>query len=304
MLVACSGGADSLALAAAAAFVAPRSGLEAGAVVVDHGLQPGSNAAAVTAAAQCEGLGLRPVLLERVVVTERGAGPEAQARTARLEALEAAAQRVGAVAVLLGHTLDDQAETVLLGLVRGAGARSLAGMATRRGVFRRPLLGLRREVVRAACAAAGLEPWEDPTNTDRALTRARVRADVLPALEAQLGPGVTAALARTADALRDDADLLDVLAAELGVAARVPSSGVPLDGVLLDAAVLAAAPPALRRRVLRAAALEAGAPATDLTRAHVLAVEALVTGWHGQGPISLPRVDAVRRGTCLSLLPR
>ena len=299
VLVACSGGADSLALAAAAAFVAPRSGLRAGAVVVDHGLQPGSNAVAVTAAAQCEGLGLRPVLLERVVVTERGAGPEAQARTARLEALEATARRVGAVAVLLGHTLDDQAETVLLGLVRGAGARSLAGMATRRGVFRRPVLGLRREVVRAACGAAGLEPWEDPTNTDRALTRARVRADVLPALEAQLGPGVSAALARTADALRDDADLLDALAGELGVAARVPSSALSL-----DVAVLAAAPAALRRRVLRAAALEAGAPATDLTRAHVLAVEALVTGWHGQGPISLPRVDAVRRGHCVHLASR
>jgi len=344
VLVACSGGADSLALAAATAFVAPRAGLRAGAVVVDHDLQEGSAEAAFAAAAQCEGLGLTPVLLERVVVAVRGAGPEAEARTARLAALEGAAEGTGASAVLLGHTLDDQAETVLIGLVRGSGSRSLAGMRSRRGVFRRPLLALGRDVVRAACESARLTPWEDPTNTDRTLTRSRVRADVLPALEARLGPGVTAALARTADGLRDDADLLDELAAELFTAARVPSSaqvapevgttpdaevlgaevlpdpevlahGVVLLGaevlpgaagasdadVVLDAGVLAAAPPALRRRVLRQAALEAGAPATALTRAHVLAVEALVTGWRGQGPVDLPAVRATRRGRCISL---
>ena len=299
VLVACSGGADSLALAAASAFVAPRAGLLAGAAVVDHGLQPGSNEVAVAAAAQCEGLGLRPVRLERVRVAARGSGPEAEARTARLTALERIAVDTGALAVLLGHTLDDQAETVLLGLARGAGARSLAGMAAVRGVFRRPLLDLDRATVHEACRLARLEPWDDPSNADSGVARARVRAAVLPAIEAGLGPGVAAALARTAAMLRDDADLLDHLAAELMTAARVPSSEM-----VLEVSVLAAAPPALRRRVIRTATLEAGAPATALSRAHVLAVDALMTDWHGQGPLHLPAVTAVRLGHHLTIAHR
>ncbi|HZI96846.1 MAG TPA: tRNA lysidine(34) synthetase TilS [Actinomycetales bacterium] len=299
VLVACSGGADSLALAAATAFVAPRADLRAGAAVVDHGLQPGSNEVAVAAAAQCESLGLGPVRLERVLVAARGAGPEAEARTARLAALERLAAADGAVAVLLGHTLDDQAETVLLGLARGAGARSLAGMAAGRGVFRRPLLELDRTTVREACRLSGLDAWEDPSNADLGVARARVRGNVLPTMEAGLGPGVAAALARTASMLRDDADLLDHLAGELMTAARLPSSD-PVD-VVLDVAVLAAAAPALRRRVLRTAALEAGSPAAALSRAHVLAVDALVTAWHGQGPLHLPAVTASRRGAHLTL---
>ncbi|HEY8720806.1 tRNA lysidine(34) synthetase TilS, partial [Pengzhenrongella sp.] len=158
VLVACSGGPDSLALAAATAFVAPRAGLRAGAVVVDHGLQRGSARVADDAATACRVLGLAPVRVVRVDVGARG-GPEAAARTARYDALEAAAVELGAAAVLLGHTLDDQAETVLLGLARGSGARSLAGMPARRGSLRRPLLGLRRADTLAVCAALGLEPW-------------------------------------------------------------------------------------------------------------------------------------------------
>ena len=201
VLAACSGGADSLALAAALAFVAPRAGLRAGGVTVDHGLQDGSDGRAASVTTALAGLGLDPVRCVAVRVESAG-GPEAAARTARYEALSRVAAETGAVAVLLGHTLDDQAETVLLGLARGSGPRSLAGMPPRRGVFRRPLLGLRRPVTASACAALGLEPWQDPHNGDRRFARVRVRLDALPALEAAVGPGVAEALARTADQAR------------------------------------------------------------------------------------------------------
>ncbi|MBN0041945.1 tRNA lysidine(34) synthetase TilS [Cellulosimicrobium cellulans] len=310
VLVACSGGADSTALAAATAFVAPRLGLRAGAVVVDHGLQAGSAGVAADAAERCRGLGLDPVVVRRVVVPASGDGPEADARTARYAALDAAATEHGAVAVLLGHTLDDQAETVLLGLARGAGARSLAGMPARRGVHRRPFLALRRAHTEAVCRTLGLAWWDDPTNDvpgdaaappdDAVPLRSQVRGRVVPALVDVLGPGAVPALARTADLLRDDADLLDALAADLLATALVASPGAGEDGpargpaasgpddVVLDAEVLAAAHPALRRRALRTAALRAGCPPSDLFAVHVAALDALVTAWRGQGPVHLP----------------
>nr|WP_255479439.1 tRNA lysidine(34) synthetase TilS [Quadrisphaera sp. RL12-1S] len=299
VLVACSGGADSLALAAAAGWLAAPGGRgrapwRAGAVVVDHGLQTGSAQVAAAAGAACTSLGLDPVVVVAVDAAGGRGGPEAAARDARLAALDEAAGSLGAAAVLLGHTLDDQAEQVLLGLARGSGARSLAGMPARRGALRRPLLGLPRTTTRAACAALGLRPWEDPTNADPAFTRSRVRSRVLPALEAELGPGVAGALARTADQLREDAEVLEELAARL-LDRSQPAGGATGDG--LDAAVLAAAPAALRRRALRAAAVDAGAPAGELTREHVLALDALVVAWRGQGPVPLPgRVGAQR--TC------
>jgi tRNA(Ile)-lysidine synthase len=284
VLVACSGGPDSLALAAALAFAAPRAGLRAGGVTVDHGLQDGSAARAASVAAALTGLGLEPV--RAVSVTVRGdGGPEAAARTARYDALSAVAAELGAAAVLLGHTLDDQAETVLLGLARGSGPRSLAGMPPRRGVFRRPLLGVRRSVTAAACAALGLDPWDDPHNADRRYTRVRVRLDALPALEAALGPGVAEALARTADQLRADAEVLENISSER---ARGDSP--------LSASALAGMPGAVRSRVLRAAAVAAGCPAGALTAGHVARLEELVTGWRGQRWIDLPGgVRASRR---------
>lgn len=298
VLVACSGGADSLALAAALAFEAPRAAWRAGAVVVDHGLQAGSEAVAARAAQACRALGLDPVEVVAVAVTPDG-GPEAGARAARYAALAAAAERHGAAAVLLGHTLDDQAESVLLGLARGSGARSLAGMADRRGLLRRPFLGVRRAGTLRACAALGLEPWHDPTNGPVAAgtagtgaaggdlpLRSRVRHDALPVLEDVLGPGVAEALARTADQLREDADALDALAEDLLVAALAGGSGEDTDGP--DVAVLAAAATGVRRRALRAFLVGAGVPAGSLSRAHVLAVDALVVGWRGQGAVSLP----------------
>jgi len=277
-LVACSGGADSVALATALAFEAPRAGLRAGALTVDHGLQDGSGTRADELATGLRGLGLDPVEVLRAEVGASG-GPEAAARAARYAALDAAASRLGAVVVLLGHTLDDQAETVLLGLARGSGARSLAGMPAARGVYLRPLLDLPRATVRAA--AGGLRTWEDPHNDDAAFTRSRVRHDALPALEQALGPGVPQSLARSAAQLRRDADALDAWAAAAHDDARTGAGGLDVD-------VLAALPVAVRTRVLRRAALHAGCPAGDLAASHVRELDRLVTDWRGQGPLHLP----------------
>jgi len=291
VLVACSGGPDSLALAAATAYEAPRRGLRAGAVTVDHDLQPGSRERAAAVSQVLTGLGLDPVEVVTVAVAGRGAGsgPEAAARKARYLALDQAAERHEAVAVLIGHSRDDQAETVLLGLARGSGARSLSGMAAVAGRYRRPFLHLSRAVVREACLDLGLQPWDDPHNADPTFTRVRVRRDALPALEKALGPGVAAALARSARLLRDDADALDAWAeqAALSCAGALPAS--------LRAEPLRALPAAVRRRVLRGAALSAGCRPTELTAVHVEEMERLVTHWHGQGPLHLPGgVRAVR----------
>ncbi len=215
VLVACSGGPDSLALAAAAAFEVPRAGLRAGAVVVDHGLQPGSARVAADAGAACRSLGLAPVDVVRVDGAQGPAlGPEGKARRARYDALGSAAQQHRAVAVWLGHTLDDQAEQVLLGLCRGSGTRSLSGMPRARGAYVRPFLALGRATTRAACEAQGLRPWKDPTNDDPAYLRNRVRR-ALADLDADLGPGLAPALARSAQLARQDADALDDLTARV-----------------------------------------------------------------------------------------
>jgi tRNA(Ile)-lysidine synthase len=291
VLVACSGGADSLALAAAAAFVAPRLGLRAGGVTVDHGLQPGSAERAGEVTALLSALGLDPAQSRAVTVPASAAGPEAAARQARYAALDEAAHEHGAVAVLLGHTLDDQAETVLLGLARGSGGRSLAGMPARRGRYRRPLLTVRRAATVAACAELGLEPWQDPHNSDFRFTRARVRHQALPALEAALGPGVAEALARTAAQLRADAECLDDLAfAESGQLRQGGS-----DPAGLDVAWLAALPAAIRTRVLRDAAVMAGCPPGALAAGHIGQVDALVTAWRGQRWADLPGGVRARR---------
>ena len=286
VLAACSGGADSLALAAALAFVAPRAGLRGGGVTVDHGLQPGSAERAAEVSALLGGLGLDPVRAVTVQVAAPGSagGPEAAARTARYAALEDAATECGAAAVLLGHTLDDQAETVLLGLARGSGGRSLAGMPARRGAYRRPLLAVRRATTSAACAELGLAPWQDPHNRDFRFARARVRHQAMPALEEALGPGVAEALARTASQLRADAECLD----DLAFAESAQLRGSCSDPAGLAAGWLAELPAAIRTRVLRDAAIMAGCPHGALTAGHVERIGALVTGWHGQRWVDLP----------------
>lgn len=284
LLVACSGGPDSLALAAAAAFEGPRAGRQVGAVVVDHGLQPGSTTVADRAADQCRSLGLEPVVVSRVTVPTSPSGPEAAARQARYAALTEVADRLGAAAVLLGHTLDDQAEQVLLGLARGSGARSLAGMPPVRGRFLRPFLQVPRTLTVQACRDAGLTPWWDPHNDDPRFARVRARA-VVELAEQTLGPGVRAALARSAELLRRDAEALDGYA---GLA--LCSLGAPPWPV----AGLLAHPAAVRARVWRQALT--GAPGgPSLTASHVAALEALLTQWRGQGPVWLPGGVQVRR---------
>ncbi|WP_027286766.1 tRNA lysidine(34) synthetase TilS [Ruania albidiflava] len=309
VLIACSGGADSLALAAAAAFATPKVGLRAGAVVVDHRLQPGSTAAAERAAAVCTELGLMPSIVVPATLDSAAApesdsaqgGPEARARALRYHALEATRQQQRACAVLLGHTRDDQAETVLLALARGSGTRALAGMAPVRERWWRPLLGSTRADTEGVCTALGLPVWYDPTNAvdgpwqkaaGGPLPRAALRHRVLPALTEALGPGVPAALARTAQLARDDADLLDVLADELRQRAQVVHGP---DQVQLSITALTDQPPALRRRVLHQAALTAGSPPGALAAVHVCSLDQLVTDWRGQGPIHLPgALEAVR----------
>ena len=292
VLVACSGGADSMALASALAFEAPKLGIRAGGITVDHGLQPGSDLRAEEVVLRLRELGLDPA--ESIAVTVgRSGGPEAAARDARYAALDDAAERHGAAAVLLGHTRDDQAETVLLGLARGSGIRSLSGMAAVSGAdgrYRRPFLGLDRQTARKACMVQSLPVWDDPHNADPAYTRSRLRQEGLPALEKALGKGVVEALARTAQLSRDDADALDAWASQAETAVRDAAG-------LLDCAKLYTLPPAVRRRILRRAAIEAGAPAGSLFARHVEEVDRLITGWRGQGAINLPgKVVARRQG--------
>ena len=315
VLVGCSGGADSLALAAAVAFEAPRLAVRGGAVVVDHGLTAGSAAVARRTAEQCEALGLAPLSREAVEVVQGPDGLESAARDARYAALDGAADRHGARLVLLGHTLDDQAEQVLLGLTRGAGARSLAGMPRARDRFRRPLLAVTRAQTRSSCAAEGLTWWDDPMNDDPAFTRVRARRALVD-LERDLGPGVAAALARTADLLREDADHLDALAdAALATLLVVPplpgrcktageSPRVYIDPVVVGVDAMLALPRAVRTRVWRRLAVAAGAPAGQVSTRHTQACDALLTQWHGQGPVSLPGpLQATRSGGRVSIAP-
>ncbi|MCB1290758.1 MAG: tRNA lysidine(34) synthetase TilS [Mycobacterium sp.] len=266
--VALSGGPDSLALTAVAATVRPTTAL-----IVDHGLQPGSDAIARTARRQAMDLGCAAARVLRVQVGSRG-GPEAAARSARYGALEGAR---GGAPVLLAHTLDDQAETVLLGLGRGSGPRSIAGMRDCDPPWYRPLLGVRRAATHAACAELGLIAWDDPHNSDRRFTRVRLRAEVLPLLEDVLGHGVAEALARTASALREDNEVLDSLAEQHLAAAR--------SGTALAIGALSTLPAALRRRVIRGWLLGGGA--TGLTDHQIRAVDALVTRWRGQGGVAV-----------------
>jgi len=283
VLVGVSGGADSLALARAAS----RLDRPVAVGIVDHGLQVGSADAAREAERTCEALGLHPVMVERVHVHEGGLGPEAAARKARRNALEGMADRVGAVAILLAHTRDDQAETVLLRLSRGSGSRSLAAIAPVAGRWRHPLLDVPRDVVRAS--VADLAAWDDPHNADPAFARVRVRQVALPALVDSLGPDVVAGLARSARLLRDDADALDALAEAAAVEVTGPDRA-------LDAQALGGLPRALRTRVIRAAALAEGCPPSALTADHIDRIEALVSQWHGQGAIDLPGgITAERR---------
>ena len=276
--VALSGGADSLALTAATAAEAPN----VTALIVDHGLQAGSAEVAAVAAERARLLGVADARVLAATVAGSG-GMEAAARRARYDALDGAR---GEASVLVAHTLDDQAETVLLGLGRGSGPRSIAGMAAFDDPWGRPLLGVRRAVTRAACAELGLEPFEDPHNSDPDFTRVRLRHEVLPLLEDVLGGGVAPALARTAEQLQDDGRALDAIAAAV----------VDTNTRELDVSAIESSDPAIRRRVVRRWLLGRGV--TSLSDRQIRAVDALVVCWTGQGGVALPGGTPEARLVC------
>jgi tRNA(Ile)-lysidine synthase len=280
-LVALSGGGDSSALAWAAGLELPKLGVEVGAVIVDHQLQADSAEVAATAAKRAESWGLSPVVVKTVTVGNNG-GPEEAARTARYQAFADALATTNAQGILLAHTEDDQAESVLIGLTRGSGPSSLKGMAASEGHIHRPLLGLTRELLRRALVDAGETWWEDPHNVDSRYTRVRVRERVLPVLEQELGPGVSAALARTAELFRQDSNALDDLAAT--VFDSVVHTHAPGHlSVAVDE--IEGLPDALASRVIKLLAESCGA--TALGYRHIREMMKLVRAWKGQADVSL-----------------
>ena len=285
VLVAVSGGADSLALAHVVLLESKALAIRPLAVTIDHQLQNSSAAQAEKVTRQLTEMGYEKVFIEKVVVTTE-AGLEAGARSARYKALSECAEKTNAVKIFLGHTRDDQAETVLLGLSRGSGARSLSGMAQVNGKYVRPFLSITRQETEQACKDLGLEFWNDPHNFDTEFTRVKIRREILPLMESKLGPGISAALARSASLLRDDADALDDLAA---------TEISHLNLADIDCDYLAALPRAIRTRILRSAVYACGAPEGSISADHVAAIEALVTSWRGQGALALPGGVKVER---------
>jgi len=285
VLVAASGGADSSALAAALLLECKTKSIKVIALIIDHGLQKNSADVTHETKRTLTKIGYENIEIRRVTV-EITDGLEASARRARYQALNDVANSHNAVATFLGHTKDDQAETVLLGLSRGSGSRSLSGMAARVDRYRRPLLSITRAQTEAACEEAGIKFWQDPHNQSMEFTRVRVREVVLPTMEKEIGPGISDALARSAKLLRDDADALDYLSDEIFS---------KLEPASLDISKLEAQPRAIRTRILRRAIYLAGAPQGSLSAEHIEPVEALITAWKGQGPISLPGGVTVAR---------
>jgi tRNA(Ile)-lysidine synthase len=278
VLVGCSGGADSLALTRALFLEAPAFSLQLIPVVIDHDLQPGSAEVAAKTVAELKSWGIENIFSAKaqVLLTD---GIEASARRARYQIFEQALETFSSSYFFLAHTQNDQAESVLLGLARGSGTKSLSGMANVNGKYIRPLLSISRASTEQACKESGIDYWSDPHNRNQKFTRVRVRENILPAMENDLGPGISEALARSAALLREDAEALDGWAAKEFAA---------LDPANLDCQQLLELPKAIRSRLLRLAIYAAGAPAGGLTAEHLVPVEALITDWKGQGEVSLP----------------
>ena len=276
ILFGCSGGADSMALALALFLEANQTKVIP--VVVDHGLQDGSAQITLQTISKLKEIGYTQVetAVAQVKITD---GLEASARRARYQIFNQFIDTYRPKYFLLAHTLNDQAETVLLGLARGSGARSLSGMAVENNIYVRPLLKISRQTTVAACHEGGIEIWSDPHNDDLRFARVRTRKNVLPNLEENLGPGITEALVRSADLLRDDADALDSFALEYFA---------QTDPLNLSVNELERLPRAIRTRVLRLAIYQAGAPAGSLSAEHINGAEALISDWHGQKELSLP----------------
>ena len=273
-----SGGADSLALAAAAKLESKNFSIDLVAVIVDHGLQANSAEIAEFAKQQLIKLGFQDIFVGKanVQITD---GLEASARRARYKVFQQAIETYNPNTFLLGHTKNDQAEGVLLGLARGSGTKSLSGMQEVSGIFVRPLLGIDRATTEIACHESNIEYWVDPHNSNQDFTRVRVRENILPLLENDIGPGIVDALARSAKILREDATALDEWAENIFRQVE------PMD---IEISILATLPVAVRSRVLRMAIYAAGAPAGSISAAHLEPIEAFVSDWRGQGHTSLP----------------
>lgn len=284
VLVAVSGGADSLALASALITESKDLAITVIGVTIDHQLQEKSSEQANIVISQLKVLGIDCVV--KKVNVDLKEGLEASARKARYEALNEIAAEVNAVAIFLGHTRDDQAETVLLGLARGSGTRSLSGMAHHNGIYVRPLLEITRQQTESYCTKLNLTFWQDPHNVDSQFARVRVRTEAIPTLEKTIGPGISQALARSAQLLRDDADALDQWAKD---------QELVMDLSNLDCEQLEKLPRAIRSRILKNAIYVAGAPTGSVTAEHVSVVEALICSWKGQGAIDLPGGVRVER---------
>ena len=295
LLLAVSGGADSLALAAACEFEAKKLGLKIAAAVIDHSLQNNSDKVAAQTAKTLAALGFEEVVVKKIAVGKAG-GPEAAARTARYTALETIRQKTKSHFMVLGHTASDQAETVLLGLVRGSGSKSLSGMSEKTGVLLRPLLGIERATTEAFCKDSGIKYWSDPQNKDEKFLRVMIRKHVLPFLEKQLGGSVATSLVRTSDQLREDNTYLESQADKsFKKYAKVSGSGISFDAKAIEKL-----PAAILNRVIKKALDGFG---SESSRTHVLAVSDLVLSWHGQKPLALPGVRVVRKGNTISFEP-
>jgi len=294
--IACSGGADSLALAAASLFEGNRAKINVVAVVVNHNLQKGSKEIAEQAKTTLMELGYVTVEVVEVKVVSGSLGMEAAARNARYGAIDDFAKRYGAKYSMLGHTLDDQAETVLLGLARGSGPRSIAGMSalSADGKYLRPLLEIRRETTVAFCVDSGIQFWQDPQNLDTKFSRVKVRLKVLPVLEKELGPGIASALARTAEILQEDNQYLEAQA-EIAFHEAAKTTN---NSVVLSVEELYQLAPAIRNRVIHNGLVLLGA---EPSKNHIDSVVALLTNWHGQKPLTLPAVRVVRVGHEITL---
>jgi tRNA(Ile)-lysidine synthase len=273
-----SGGADSLALAIAAKIASADLNLDLVAVIVDHGLQDNSADVAASTKKKLESIGYSNIFVGKanVIVTD---GIEASARRARYLVFQQALETFGASTFLLGHTKNDQAEGVLLGLARGSGTKSLSGMKEVSGPFIRPFLNIDRSTTQAACVESGFDYWDDPHNLNTEFTRVRVRENILPLIEKEIGPGIIDALSRSAKILREDATALD------DWAERVFGEIDPAD---IEISLLANLPIAIRSRVLRLAIYAAGAPFGSISATHLEPIEAFVSDWRGQGHTSLP----------------
>ena len=295
LLVAVSGGADSLALASAVEFEAKKLGLKIAAAVIDHSLQKDSDKVAAQTAKTLTTLGFEEVVVKKIAVGKAG-GPEAAARTARYTALEKIRQQTRSHFIVLGHTSSDQAETVLLGLVRGSGSKSLSGMSEKTGLLLRPLLVIDRATTEAFCKDSGIKYWLDPQNKDEKFLRVMIRKHVLPFLEKQLGGSVAASLVRTSDQLREDNAYLDSQAGKsFKKYAKVSTSGISFDAKAIEKL-----PSAILNRVIKMALDGFG---SESSRTHVLAVSDLVLSWHGQKPLALPGVRVVRKGNTITFEP-